>query len=44
MNVFPVGSGFSNSTARHLPEYHTEAKAMELEGPGPVCHKPPPRN
>ena len=40
----PVGSGFTNSTARHLPGYQTEAKAIGLEGPGPVCQKPPPRN
>ena len=36
-----VGSG---SEARHLPGYKTEAKAIGLEGPGPVCHKSPPRN
>jgi len=34
----------ANSTARHLPEYKTEAEAIGLEGLGPVCHKPPPRN
>ena len=30
--------------ARHLPGYKTEAKAIRLEGHGPVCHKSPPRN
>ena len=35
----------NNSTDRHLPEYQTEAKAIGLDGPGPVCpvcHSPHP--
>ena len=28
----------------HLQGYETEANANGLEGHGPVCHKPPPRN
>ena len=43
-NPEPTGSSqqaqeTTNSTARHLPGYKTEAKAIGLEGPGPVCHK-----
>ena len=30
--------------ARDLPGYKTEAKAIGLEGPGLLCHMPPPRN
>ena len=37
-------SGVANNTGRKLPEYQAEAKAIGLEGPGPVCDQPPLRN
>ena len=38
----PVGSGFANSTARHLPGYKTEAKAIGLRGTWPCATSPHP--
>ena len=38
----PVGPGFVNSTARHLPGYKTEAKANGLRGDLPCAMGPLP--
>ena len=40
----PLAAGASGLRGQAPSGYKTEAKAIGLEGPGPVCHKSPPRN